>query len=186
MSRKYKIKDQDKLHFVTFTVVEWIDVFIRHEYKEIFLDSVKYCQKNKGLEVYAWVIMTNHVHMILRAAPDHMLENIIRDLKSHTSKTIKILLEKPDLHVESRRKWMLQMMRKAGKQNNNNHDFQFWQQHNQPIELSTNQLIDQRLAYIHNNPVEAGFVLSPEMWQYSSAIDYYSEANGMLNIDIIS
>ena len=81
---------------------------------------------------------------------------------------------------------MLQMMRKAGKQNNNNHDFQFWQQHNQPIELSTNQLIDQRLAYIHNNPVEAGFVLSPEMWQYSSAIDYYSEANGMLNIDIIS
>ena len=99
MSRKYKIKDQDKLHFVTFTVVEWIDVFIRHEYKEIFLDSVKYCQKNKGLEVYAWVIMTNHVHMILRAAPDHMLENIIRDLKSHTSRTIKILLEKPDLHV---------------------------------------------------------------------------------------
>ena len=186
MSRKYKIRDQDKLHFVTFTVVEWIDVFIRNEYKEIFLDSVKYCQKNKGLEVYAWVIMTNHIHMILRATPDHMLENIIRDLKSHTSRTIRQLLEKPDFLGESRRKWMLQLMKGAGKKNNNNHDFQFWQQHNHPIELSSNYLIDQKLDFILNNPVKDGFVASPEMWQYSSATDYYSEANGMLQIDITS
>ena len=65
MSRKYKIRDQERPYFVTFTVINWIDVFIRNEYRNIFIDSVKYCQLNKGLEVYAWCMMTSHVHMII-------------------------------------------------------------------------------------------------------------------------
>ncbi len=62
-------------------------------------------------------------------------------------------------------------MQRAGKRNANNTDFQFWQQHNQPIVLDNNFLIDQKVEYIHNNPVEAGFVEKPEDWKYSSAID---------------
>jgi REP element-mobilizing transposase RayT len=65
MSRKYKIRDQDKLYFVTFTVIHWLDVFIRREYRDIFLDSIRFCQKNKGLEICAYVIMSSHVHMII-------------------------------------------------------------------------------------------------------------------------
>ena len=90
MSRKYKIRDQDKLYFVTFTVVNWIDVFTRREYKDIFLESVRYCQQNKGLEVCAYCIMSNHVHMILGRHGDPALENIIRDIKKlHLLRSLK-------------------------------------------------------------------------------------------------
>lgn len=182
MSRKYKIRDQDKLYFVTFTVINWIDVFIRNEYRNMFLESVRFCQKNKGLEVYAWCIMTSHIHMILGANGAYKLEDIIRDLKSFTSRGIRKLLEEKDNLGESRKDWMIDMMKKTGTRNSNNKDFQFWQQHNHPIELSTNELLDQKLEYIHNNPIEAGFVESPEMWQYSSAKDYYGKGKGELDI----
>lgn len=185
MSRKYKIRDQDKLHFVTFTVINWIDVFIRNEYRNMFLESVRFCQKNKGLEVFAWCIMTSHIHMILGTNGENKLENIIRDLKSFTSRSIRKLIVSNEKVGESRRKWMVEMMKKAGLGNSNNRDFQFWQQHNHPIELSTNKLLEQKLEYIHDNPVEARFVESPEMWQYSSAKDYYEKGKGELDILLI-
>lgn len=65
MSIKYKIRDQSQLHFLTFAVVEWIDVFTRNEYKDVLIESLKYCQKQKGLLLYAYCIMTNHVHLII-------------------------------------------------------------------------------------------------------------------------
>ena len=82
MGRKYAIRDQDKFYFVTFTVVNWIDVFSRQVYRDLFLESIRYCQKEKGLEVGAWCIMTNHAHLILGTKRDNPLQNIIRDLKS--------------------------------------------------------------------------------------------------------
>ena len=107
--------------------------------------------------------------MILGTGGENKLENIIRDLKSYTSISIRKLIESKEKVGESRREWMLDLMLKAGLRNSNNKDFQFWQQHNHPIELSTNKLLDQKLDYIHDNPVIAGFVESPEMWQFSSA-----------------
>ena len=160
MSRKYRIRDQGKLYFVTFTVINWIDIFIRDEYRNVFLESVQYCQKNKGLEVYAWCIMTSHIHMILGTKGENRLEDIIRDLKSFTSRRIRKLLENKEKVGESRRGWIFSMMNQAGIKNGNNKDFQFWQQHSHPIELSTNSLLDQKLDYIHNNPVKAGFVVT--------------------------
>lgn len=84
MSTKYKFKNQEQLHFVTFAVVNWIDLFIRNEYKTILLDSWQYCQKYKGLEIFGWCIMTSHVHMIIGSHGDK-LEDIMRDMKKHTS-----------------------------------------------------------------------------------------------------
>ncbi len=147
MSRKYKIRDSNRLYFVTFTVIHWIDVFIREEYRAVFVDSIKYCQKEKGLEVYAWCIMTSHVHLIVGSNKEP-LEGIIRDLKSFTSSSIRKLLENKESVAESRREWMYWMMQRAGRKNNNNNDFQFWQQHNHPIELDSNELMDQKLEYI--------------------------------------
>src|SRR5215216_5947569 len=86
MSEKYKIRDQDKLHFITFAVVDWIDVFTRQEYKDILLESLRHCQKEKGLEVYAWCIMSNHIHLIVgRSKEEIKLEDIVRDFKKFTS-----------------------------------------------------------------------------------------------------
>jgi len=84
MSRKYKFLDQDKLYFVSFAVVNWIDLFIRTEYKNILPDSWRYCQQHKGLDLYAWCIMTSHVHMIIGSRGENM-EDIMRDMKKHTS-----------------------------------------------------------------------------------------------------
>jgi putative transposase len=181
MSRKYKFHDPEGLYFISYAVVYWIDVFTRDEYKEILLNSWKYCQQNKGLEIFAWCIMTNHVHMII-ASEKNKPEEIIRDMKSFTSTQIKkAITENPQ---ESRKEWMLEMMHKAGTLNNNNNDFQFWQQHNNPIQLTSNAMIDQKLDYIHQNPVIAGIVDHPEYYLYSSARDY-AGLKGLIDISFL-
>ena len=88
MSRNYKIRDQEKLYFISFATVNWIDVFVRREYKDIMIESLKYCIDNKGLELYAWCIMPSHVHLIIGTRGEKM-EDIIRDLKKYTSKALK-------------------------------------------------------------------------------------------------
>ena len=182
MSVKYKIRDQTKLHFVTFAVVEWVDVFTRSMYKDAVVESLKFCQKHKGLVVYAWCIMTNHVHLINSSLDGFRQEDNLRDLKKHTSKQlIAKIMENPQ---ESRKNWMLWLFKEAGRKNSNNKNYQFWRQDNHPIELSTNQLMDQKLAYIHNNPVEAGIVDEPESYLYSSARDYAGRA-GLNEINFI-
>ncbi|MGK7390347.1 MAG: REP-associated tyrosine transposase [Candidatus Cyclobacteriaceae bacterium M2_1C_046] len=169
MGRNYRFRDQAKLYFITFGVVNWIDALTRPLYKMIIIDSIKYCIINKGLEVYTWCIMSNHVHMII-GTTDMKMEDIVRDLKRHTSKSIlKAIEENP---YESRKKWMLRMFEWAGKNNSNNKKYQFWQQHNHPIELFNNHVMDQKLEYIHMNPVRAEIVFKPEDYVYSSAIDY--------------
>jgi REP element-mobilizing transposase RayT len=129
MSRKYKFYEKTNLYFVTYVIVNWIDVFTRDIYREVLLDSWYYCVKNKGLRIFAWCIMTNHVHMII-SSKEEELSNIMRDMKSYTSTTLKkVIAENPN---ESRKKWMFRMMIQAGTINKNNKGFQFWQQHNHP------------------------------------------------------
>jgi len=181
MSRKYKFHNPEALYFVSFATVYWIDVFIRNEYKNVLIESWQYCQQNKELNIHAWIIMTSHVHMIL-SSQTNKLENIMRDMKSYTSHQLrKAINENPK---ESRRKWILLMMERAGKKNGNNKNFQFWQQHNKPIELSNNKIIQQKLDYLHNNPVQEGFVYKPDDYVYSSAKDYCGQT-GLLDIILI-
>ncbi|SDF41552.1 REP element-mobilizing transposase RayT [Mucilaginibacter pineti] len=181
MSSSYKFRNQEKLYFATFTTIRWVDVFTRTIYKEILLDSFRYCMKHKGLEVYAWVIMSNHVHLIMGSQSKPMAD-ILRDFKTHTAKTIIKAIE--DNSQESRKDWMLWMFSKEGKFNPNNTHHQFWQQGNHPIELADNVMIDQKLDYIHNNPVSAGWVDMPEHYLYSSARDY-AGIKGLLDIQLI-
>ena len=179
MSRKYAIRSQEHFYFVTFTVVYWIDVFIREEYRNIFLESIRYCQQEKGLLVGAWCMMTSHIHLALGVKEGYALEDVIRDLKSYTSRHIRKYMQNNP--YESRKEWILWMMKRAGKKKSNNKDFQFWQQHNHPIELSTNEVLQQRIDYIHNNPVVAGFVENATDWRYSSARDY-EDQKGLIDI----
>ncbi len=181
MSLKYKFFDKTDLYFVTYTVINWIDIFTRDIYRNVLLDSWNYCIKNKGLKIHAWCIMTNHVHMIISSDGEE-LSNIMRDMKSFTSTTLKrVIADNPQ---ESRENRILKIMKDAGSKNNNNNGFQFWQQHNHPILLDTNYILDQKLDYIHNNPVKTGFVDEPESYLYSSARDY-AGIKGLIEIELI-
>lgn len=179
MSSKYKPGDAGIPHFVTFSVVGWVDVFSRERYKEIMLESLRYCIENKGLQLHAWVIMTNHVHLIL-SSDSEKIEHLVRDIKKFTSKQmIKAIQENPK---ESRREWMLNLFAYAGQSNNNNKNFQFWKQDYHPVELNTNEKLSQRLQYLHENPVRSGLVWEAWHYKYSSAIDYYTNEKGLLPI----
>ncbi len=182
MSNKYKFHDPDGTYFVTFSVVGWVDVFTRNEYRNILIDSFKYCIKHKGLVIHAWVIMTNHVHMIISRKGQMPLEYIMRDMKKFTSVEIASAIE--NSRNESRKDWMMKIFEAYGKANSNNVKFQFWQQDNHPIELSSNEEIEQKLDYIHENPVVQGFVNTAECYDWSSAIDY-SGGKGLVEIEIL-
>ena len=153
MSSNYKFHDQERPYFVTFTVVRWIDVFTRRAYKGIIVESLKYCIANKGLQLYAWVIMSNHVHLIM-GTNNKPMQDILRDVKRHTSKSILNAIS--ENIQESRRDWMLWFFEREGKRNPNNEQYQFWHQGSHPIELWSNEVMNQKLEYLHNNPVTAG------------------------------
>ena len=121
------------------------------------------------MEIYAWCIMPSHVHLVFKSTiqkPDEL----IRDFKSYTSKQLIKLIEENT--QESRREWLLNSFRKAAAANSNNATNQFWQQHNHPVELWSNNVIQQKIDYTHDNPVEAGFVENDYEYLYSSARDY--------------
>ena len=126
----YKIRDQYAVHFITFAVVEWIDVFTRKAYADIVLDSLRFCISNKALKVHAWCIMSNHVHLICSAANGN-LSDILRDFKKFTSKAIIKSIE--ENKQESRKNWMLWLFKKAGEKNSRNNNCQFWRQNNHPV-----------------------------------------------------
>ena len=88
MSRNYKFHNPEGVYFVSFAVVEWIDVFTRNEYKDILLESLGFCQKNKGLEIFAWCIMTNHMHLVFRSVGENKPEDLLGDFKRFTSNAI--------------------------------------------------------------------------------------------------
>ena len=177
----YQIRNQKAIHFVTFTVIEWVDVFTRSAYKDILVESLNYCQREKGLIIYGWVIMSNHMHLII-AVSDSSLSDVVRDYKKYTAKRIIYLIEK-DQH-ESRRNWLLSMFQNAGRKNSKNECYQFWRHGNHPVELSTNEMKDQRIAYVHNNPVVAKVVDRPEDYLYSSARSYAGEI-GLLRVEYL-
>lgn len=180
MSRGYKFQNPEGLYFVSFATVGWVDVFTRVIYKDIVVESIKYCQKEKGLNLYAWVIMPNHIHMIAEAREGFLMQHIIRDLKRHTSKQLlKAIAENQE---ESRKEWMLAIFKNAGEYNSNNKNYQFWRQDNQPIEIWTTAVVKQKLDYLHSNPVHAGFVDKEEEYLYSSARDYHGTGKGLIEI----
>jgi len=181
MSRKYKFGSIDKLYFVSFAVIGWIDLFIRNDYKDIVVRSLQYCIEHKDLDLYGWCLMTSHAHLLMGSRGNPM-ENILRDLKRHTSEELRSAISGHP--GESRKAWMLKMMQDAGEANSNNRGFQLWQQHNHPIVLDNSQIAHQKLNYTHNNPVVSGFVEKPEDWLYSSARNYYG-MKGLIEVRLI-
>jgi len=181
MSRKWKFVDAKGLYFVSYAVINWVDVFVRNEYRQQLIESWKYCQVHKGLDIYGWCIMPSHVHLII-GSQTSPLENIVRDMKRHTSEQLHERIKKHP--QESRKEWMLSMFEQAGVNNSNNIRWQFWQQNNKPILLQDQEMALRALNYLHHNPVVSGFVAEPQHWLYSSALDYCGR-KGLLDVCLL-
>lgn len=181
MSRKYKFGEKQGAYFVSFAVVNWIDVFTRELYFSIITESIDYCRKEKGIELYGYCIMPSHIHLIFRSSLGDP-SGLMRDFKGYTSR--KLLKAIEENQQESRREWLLWMFERAGSKNSNVKQRQFWQQHNQPIEIWSLKVFEQKLNYIHQNPVGAGFVTDPIDWKYSSARNYGNNDQTVLEIDL--
>lgn len=182
MGFKYRV-ESNELHFITTTVVDWIDVFTRRELCEVVIDSLKYCQQHKGLQIYAWCLMPSHLHMIVSVENEkYSLSDVMRDFKKFTSKKlVKTISE----IVESRKDWLLKYFAYAGRYDPKIKEYKFWQEGFHPIELTSAKFIDQKLIYIHKNPVEAGIVFRAEDYVLSSAAQYAGEFNTILEVIII-
>lgn len=168
MSHAYRIHKQDAAYFLTMTAVEWLDAFMRKESKMILCDSLNYCIDNKGLEVYAYVIMSSHMHMIASAKQGN-LSDIVRDFKKFTSsQIIKTILNEP----ESRRDWMVPVISAGGKRQKKRSEHQLWQYTDHAVEIYSPKFTLTKVNYIHNNPVEAGLVDRAIDYLFSSAKDY--------------
>ena len=176
----YKIRNQEAIHFCTFTIVYWIDLFSRAVYRDILIESLKYCQKEKDLVVYAWVIMSNHVHLIIKSKTGK-LSDTIRDFKSFTSKKI---VEAIKTNPESRKDWILWMFERAASKHKRNIKYQMWSHDSHPEELESNKFLEQKLEYIHQNPVRACIIQNLENYLYSSA-GAYADIPGLLTIEKI-
>ena len=125
--------------------------------------------------------MSNHVHLIASVQTDYELSACMRDLKKYTSGQLIRAIE--ENIQESRKVWLLWLFKKAGQANSNNTTYQFWQQDNHPVELRTNEMLEQRLTYLHHNPVKVGWVWEPQHYKYRSAIDYCSDVEkGLLPV----
>lgn len=181
-SRNYKFHNPEGLYFVSFAVVDWLDVFTKNRYKDIILESLTYCQKNKGMDIFAWCIMTNHMHLVFRSNEGLHPAALLGDFKRYTSKA---LIKAITANTEERRKEvLLDQFKKAGLKASNVNQFQFWRHDNKPIELWSNKVIYEKINYIHNNPVTAGLVYFPEDYIYSSASDY-ADKKGLLDNVIV-
>ena len=162
----------DKAYYITMTVVGWLDVFTRKNHRDVLIESLKYCQKEKGLIIYAYVIMSNHIHMIVQTNEPHQIKDTIRDFKKFTSKKILFQIQN---EPESRREWMLKIFEDEAEQSKKHKTYKFWQVGNHAIEVFTEKFIWDKINYIHENPVRAGLVKQQWDWIYSSASNYQDE-----------
>lgn len=168
MSEYLKANVIDAPYFVTLTTVGWIDVFTREAYSKELIKNLAFCQDNRGLEIYAYVLMPSHLHMICRRkAEAGLLSDLLRDFKSYTSKQLMKMISENE--QESRKEWLLHLFKYYAKFTKQNQEMMFWQKTSHPVELYSNKMIEQKLEYIHQNPVKAGIVIEPWAYLYSSA-----------------
>ncbi|HWB58734.1 MAG TPA: transposase [Chthoniobacteraceae bacterium] len=175
MRSRYRFNDPHAAHFITSTIVEWLPVFTTSACCDILIQSLKYCRKEKSLRIHGWVILDNHFHAIV-SGPE--LADTIRDLKRFTSRALL------DQIRSEKRDWLLNQLayyRPAHRKAASEH--QVWQEGVHPQAIVTDEMMLQKLEYVHNNPVKRRLVASPEHWTYSSAHEWLPGAIPVLKCD---
>jgi len=174
MRSRYRVREPHAPHFITSTVVAWLSVFTTAARCDILVESFEYCRRNKGLEIFAWVILDNHFHAVV-AAPE--LSRVVGDFKRHTAQKIMDQIEKESCS------WLLHELKFHRAGDKSESDRQFWQEGFHPQVLTDDVTIDQKLDYLHNNPVKRGLVAAPEHWRYSSAHEWLTGAVPVMKCD---
>ena len=175
MHTKYKIVEPESPHFITCTIVGWLPVFTRANYLEIITASLTFSRQQKGLRLHAYVILDNHLHLVVSSDG---LSQLIRDFKRHTAKEILAVAR------QENKLWLLKQFEFFKSMHKDNSQHQVWQEGFHPQAIATEDMLRQKLDYIHYNPVKLGLVDRPEDWRYSSARNYLGQ-NGVLEIDLI-
>jgi REP element-mobilizing transposase RayT len=160
---RYRIFEQDCPYFMTWTVVGWLAVFTRREAVDILYDCWRFLQQHRHFQLFGYVILENHLHLIASAP---QLPKVIKEAKSYTARQIIDLLEKRAATVLLKQ---LQFEKLAHKEQS---DYQVWQEGSHPEQIQHDEMMWQKLEYMHNNPVERGYVDDPLHWRYSSARNY--------------
>lgn len=170
MPKGYRVYDGAYPHFITSAIAYWIPVFCRKDYFEVIADSLRYCIEHKGLVVHGYVVMPNHIHLICSQV-DMRISQVIGDFKRHTSSQI---LKK--LSEDCRTTWLSAFKNAGGGQPI------LWNEGFHPMQVHTREFFQQKLDYMHDNPIRAGFVENAEDWKYSSAGFYYCEKDSVVPI----
>jgi putative transposase len=174
MRDRYKFVEKDGVYFITSTIVEWIPAFISGTYFEIVIDSLKYCMINMSLNLYAYVILDNHFHLVA-FAPD--FSKTIASLRKFTARKIIDRLQMDN------KEWLLNQLMFYKKKYKIESDFQVWQEGVHPELIQNHGMFLQKIEYIHNNPVKRGLVDAPEHWRYSSARNYQFQDDSIIAVD---
>ena len=177
MANRYKvIQGGPYPHLITCTIVRWLPVFISGPYFRVITDSFQYLQKNRGLFIHAYVIMPTHLHAVVTATEDD-LSAIMRDFKKFTSRAIYALAEESGNILLT---WMFQQAAKKEPHSR----FKVWQDEFHPEMSFNEEVLKQKMEYVHMNPVRKELVLEPEKWLYSSASFYADGPMGPVAIDV--
>ncbi len=174
---KYFIREQHHPYFVTCTVVQWVDLFTRKEYKDIIVESLNYCIAHKGLVLYGWVLMSNHIHFVGYCQEPYRMSDFLRDFKKHTSKQLAHAIQNIP---ESRREWLLDKFSFEARRTGRAENYKIRKDNNHAVDMATHDVVE-KLVYIHNNPVRAGIVENVEEYLHSSARDYAGRS-GLVSI----
>ena len=179
MTRRYKVVDDTSCYFITCSTVWWTPVFISSETCEVIIESLFYCRKQKGLHVFAYVIMPTHFHGIVSAGQADELPGVMRDLKRHTSRELVRVLERTGWELP------LRAFKKAAQLAGRGSQHKVWQDEFHPVAIVTEKVFRRKLDYIHGNPVRKGLVMEPSDWCYSSARSCERDEPGPLELDAI-
>lgn len=174
MKSKYRFIDADGIYFVTSTVVEWLPVFTTSKYCNIIIDSLKFCQQNQGLKLFAFVILDNHFHLVATAEE---FSKVNTSLKKYTARKI------IDGLKYDNKNWLLTELAFYKKKYKIKSDYQVWQEGSHPQLIFSDGMLIQKIEYIHNNPVKRGLVDRPEHWRYSSARNYFLDDHSLIQIE---
>ncbi len=155
---RYKSSEENALYFITCTVVKWLPILDHYDVVEIVVESLKFLVQKKSLKIYGYVIMKNHLHLIVSC---EKLSDRVRDFKSYTSRKIFELFEKKNSEFYI-----------AAFKNERKNKRSIWMEGYHPQLIFSVEMFEQKLIYIHSNPVRKGYVDKPEDWQYSSARNF--------------
>lgn len=179
--RPFQVSDQHAVYFLTLSIVDWIDVFTRKEYKLEVVDSLNFCVERKGLEIFAWCLMSNHLHLLCRSKEAFRLSDTIQDFKKFTARKILASMEKES--IESRATWILKSSKDQGANQSRITNYKFWIDGLHAISVESNHFFEQKRHYIHQNPVEAMIVDESEEYLFSSARDYAGR-KGLVKVEL--